>query len=88
MDVPRDMARILRGICVLPKEVCIHSNIVVLREGQCPPWGVTCGDEDTLLSTIRPCGMGVLSSEALDTTGSLHLTIGHLLKSECGNLEL
>ena len=45
------------------------------------------GGEETPLSVIRPCGMGVPSSEALDMSGSSHLTIGYLLRIRCGDLE-
>ena len=48
---------------------------------------VTGGCEATPLSVVRPCGMEVLPSEALDTSGSLHLTIGYLLRIGCGDLE-
>ena len=53
------------------------------REGQ----GVTGGSEETLLSAVRPCGMRVPPSEALDMSESPHLTIGYLLRIECGDLE-
>ena len=56
---------------------------MVTREGQ----GITGGGEKTPLSAIRPCGMGVLPSEALDISGSPHLTIGYLLKIGCRDLE-
>ena len=49
--------------------------------------GVIGGGEETPVSVIRPCGMGVPPSEALDTSGSLHLTIGYLLRVECRDLE-
>ena len=49
--------------------------------------GVTGGGEEILLSAIRPCGMGVPSSEALDISRSPHLTIGYLLRIRCGDLE-
>ena len=50
---------------------------MVTRESQ----GVTDGGEETPLSAVRPCGMGVPPSKALDMNGSLHLTIGYLLRS-------
>ena len=56
---------------------------MVTREGQ----RVTGGGKETPLSAVRPCGMGVPPSEALDMSGSLHLIIGYLLKIEYGNLE-
>ena len=56
---------------------------MVTREGQ----GVMGGGEETPLSAIRPCGMGVQLSEALDMNGSLHLTIDYLLWIRCGDLE-
>ena len=49
--------------------------------------GVMGGNRETLLSVVRLCGMGVLPSEALDTSGNPPLTIGYLIKIECGNLE-
>ena len=48
---------------------------------------VPSGDEETPLSAVRPCGMGVPPSEALDMSRSLHLTIGYLLKIGYGDLE-
>ena len=38
------------------------------------------GGEETPLSAVRPCDMGV--NEALDMSGILHLIIIYLLKSE------
>ena len=49
---------------------------MVTRKGQ----GITGGGEETLLSVVRPCGMGVPPSEALDMSGSPHLTISYLLR--------
>ena len=48
---------------------------------------VMSGGEKIPLSFISPCGMGVSPSEALDMTESPHLSIGYLLRIECGNLE-
>ena len=45
------------------------------------------GGSETLLSAVRPCGMGVIPRKALDMYGSLHLTIPYLLRSEQGDLE-
>ena len=45
------------------------------------------GGEETPLSAVRSYRMGVPPSEALDMSGSLHLTIGYLLRIGCGNLE-
>ena len=45
---------------------------MVTREGQ----GIMDGGEETPLSAVRLCGMGVPLSEALDISGSLHLTYG------------
>ena len=56
---------------------------MVTRKGQ----GIRGGGEETPLSAVRPCEMGVLPSEALHTSGSPHLTIGYLLRNECENLE-
>ena len=65
------------------KGLCLYSGTMVTREGQ----GVTDGGEETPLSAVRPYGMGVPPSEALDMSGSLHLTIGYLLKIGYGDLE-
>ena len=62
---------------------CLHSGTIVTREGQ----GITSGGEETPLSAVRPCGMGVPSSEALDMRRSPHLTIGYLLRIGCRDLE-
>ena len=62
---------------------CLHSGTMVTREGK----GVTDGGEETPLSAVRPCGMGVPPSEALDMSRSLHLTIGYLLRIGYGDLE-
>ena len=40
------------------------------------------GGRDATLSIVRPCGMDVLPSGALDMSGSLNLTIDYLLKGE------
>ena len=61
----------------------LHSFNMVTREGQ----GVIGGGEETPLSAVRPCGMGVPPSEALDMSGSPYLTIGYLLRIGCGDLE-
>ena len=62
---------------------CLHSGTMVTREGQ----GVIVSSEETPLSAVRPCGMGVPPSEALDMSGSPHLTIGYLLRIGYGDLE-
>ena len=62
---------------------CLHSGTMATREGQ----GVTGGGEETPLSAVRPCGMGVPPSGALDMSGSPHLTIGYLLRIGYGDLE-
>ena len=62
---------------------CLHSDIMVTQEGQ----RITSGSEEILLNAVRPCGMGVPPSEALDMSGSPHLTIGYLLRIGCGDLE-
>ena len=56
---------------------------MVTPEGQ----GITGSGEETPLSAVRPCGMEVPPSEALDMSGSPHLTIGYLLRIEYGDLE-
>ena len=44
--------------------------------------------EETPLSAVRPCGMGVLPSEALNMSESPHLIIGYLvLRIGCKDLE-
>ena len=62
---------------------CLHSGTMVTREGQ----GVTSGGEETPLSEVRPCGMGVPPSEALNMSGSPYLTIGYLLRIGYGDFE-
>lgn len=42
--------------------------------------GVMGGGEEAPLSAVRPCGMGVPPSMALNISGSPHLTIGYLLR--------
>ena len=49
--------------------------------------GITGGGEEIPLSIVRPCGMEVPPSEALDMNGSLHLTVSYLLRIGCGDLE-
>ena len=49
--------------------------------------GVIHGGNGTLLSAVRPCGMGVTSRKALNMYGSPHLTIPYLLRDEQGDLE-
>ena len=44
------------------------------------------GDEIPL-SVVRPCGMGVTPTKALDMYGSLYLTIFYLLRDEQGDFE-
>lgn len=39
---------------------------------------VISGGENTLLSVVRLCRMGVPPSMTLDISGNLHLTIGYL----------
>ena len=56
---------------------------MVNRKGQ----GIMGGGEQILLSAVRLCGMGVPPSEALDMSGSPHLTIGYLLRIGCRDLE-
>ena len=56
---------------------------MVSREGQ----GITGGGKEIPLSTVRPCRMGIPLSEALDISGSPHVTIDYLLRIKCGDLE-
>ena len=72
-----------KELCDTIKGWCLHSGTMVTQEDQ----GVTDGGEKTPLSAVRPCGMGVPPSEALDMSGSPHLTIGYLLRIGCGDLE-
>ena len=65
------------------KRWCLHFGTMVTQEGQ----GITDGGEETPLNAVRPFGMGVPQSEALDMSGSPHLTIGYLLRIGCGDLE-
>ena len=53
---------------------------MVIRQGQ----GVTDGGEETSLSAVRPCAMGIPPNETLDMSGSLYLTIGYLLRLDVG----
>ena len=46
--------------------------------------GVMHGGGKTLLSAVRPCGMGVTPRKALGMYGSPHLTIPYLLNGEQG----
>ena len=62
---------------------CLHSGTMVTRKGQ----GVTDGGEETPLSAVRPCGMGVPPSGALDMSESPHLTIGYLFRIGYWDLE-
>ena len=62
---------------------CLYSGTMVTREVQ----GATSGGEETPLSAVRPCRMGIPPSEALDISGSPHLTIGYLLRIGYGDLE-
>ena len=62
---------------------CLYSGTMVTREGQ----GVTGGGEETPLSAVRLHGMEVPPSEALDMSGSPHLTIGYLLRIGYKDLE-
>ena len=48
---------------------------------------ITGGGDETPLSAVRPCGMQVPLSEALDRNGSPLLIIGYLLRIGCGDLE-
>ena len=61
----------------------LHSGTTVTWEGQ----GITGGGEKTPLSTVRLYEMEIPPSEALDMSGSLHLTIGYLLRIGYGDLE-
>ena len=49
--------------------------------------GVMHGGDETPLSAVRPCGMGVTLRKALDMYGSPHLSILYLLGGEQGDLE-
>ena len=45
------------------------------------------GGGGTLLSAVRPCGMGVTPSKALNMYGSPYLIIPYLQRDEQGDLE-
>ena len=49
--------------------------------------GIMHGGSETPLSAVRPCGMDVTPTKALDMYGTPHLTISFLLSGEQGNLE-
>ena len=83
MDVPGELVRVPRELHDTINWWCFHSGTMVIREGQ----RVTSGGDETPLSAVRPCGMGVPPSKALDMSGSLHLTIGYLLRIGYGDLE-
>ena len=83
MDVPRKLVESREKLHDTIKEWCLHSSTMVTRKGQ----EITDGGEETPLSAVRPCGMGVPPSEALDKSESPHLTIGYLLRVGCGDLE-
>ena len=61
-----------------------------LHHGDLGDLGVTMrikhGGGETLLSAVRPCGMGVTPSMALDISGSPHLTNPYLLRGEAKDL--
>ena len=50
--------------------------------------GVMHGGIGTQLSVVKPCGMDITPSKALDMYGYPHLTILYLLRGEQGNLEI
>ena len=45
------------------------------------------GGGGTSLSAVKPCGMGITPSKALNMYGSPYLTISYLLRDEQRNLE-
>ena len=51
-------------------------------EGQGATMEVIGGGEEIPLSAVRLCRMKVSPNACLDMSGSLHLTIGYLLKNE------
>ena len=61
---------------------------MVTQKNQRALMGIMGGGNKTPLSAVRQCGMEVPPSEALDTNGSLHLTMGYLLRDECGGLRV
>ena len=81
LDILRELVRLLRGIACYQKG-CLHFGIKLIQVDQGATMGITSGGEEiTLLS-----GMGVPPNEVLDTSESLHLTIGYLLRGECRDL--
>ena len=73
--------------CVIPKGMVSSLWYCGDLEGPRATTGVTGGGEETLLSKVRLCGMGVPPNKALDTSKSLHLIIGYLLRVDYGDLE-
>ena len=79
---------------MISKAKCILSIKVVSLQLHCNDsrsqgatiW-VTRGGKETSVIAVRPCGMEISPSGALDIKGSLHLTIGYLLKGEWEDLE-
>ena len=65
--------------------MCYKLGVVSLRQHRGHSRGkraivkVTGSGEETLLSIVRPCGMGVLPNGILNMSGSPHLTISYLL---------
>ena len=67
MDILEKLIRISRGITCYQKRWCLHSNIMVSLNGQEAITVITDGGEETPLSVVKPYGIGVPSSEALNT---------------------
>lgn len=72
-------------MCDTIKEWCFHLNTTVTKEGQVGIVGTMRGGEEIPLNVVKPCGMRVPQSEALDTSGSSHESISYLLRIEFGD---
>ena len=70
------------------REGCYRLGVVALSQhrgnldGHGAIMGIMHGGGGTLLSTVRPCGMGVIPIKALDMYRNPHLIISYLLKDE------
>ena len=78
-----------KGMCITDIVWCLHISILMTRgeERQRATIVVINGGKETLLSAVRPCGMEVPSSRALNMSKSLYLTINYLPRGEQNNLE-
>ena len=82
IDVFKELVRILRKIACYQKIWYFYFSNMVIQEGQRTTMEVISSGDEIPLSTVRLGGMEIPLSEALNMNGSLHLTIGYLLKDE------